>query len=77
MEEKKKKNIKALFGSPSRMTSTLPVTKRRVVAFTTLLARRVILLKWKRALPPSHNSWLREVLTHIKLEKVRFESYLI
>lgn len=61
-----------LFGSPPLTTPNLPKTKQRVLAFTTLLARRLILFKWKHALPSSHNSWLREVLTHIKLEKVRF-----
>ena len=62
----------ALFGSPPLRTPNLPASKRRVLAFTTLLARRLILFKWKQVLPPSHNSWLRDVLTHIKLEKVRF-----
>ena len=61
-----------LFGSPPLTKPQLPASKRRVLAFTTLLARRLILFKWKHVLPPSHNSWLREVLTHIKLEKVRF-----
>ena len=62
----------ALFGLPPLMTLCLPASKRRVLAFTTLLARRLILFKWKQVAPPSHNSWLREVLIHIKLEKVRF-----
>ena len=54
------------------MALQLPASKRRVLAFTILLAGRLILFKWEHVLPPSHNSWLRGVLTHIKLEKVRF-----
>jgi len=36
----------ALFGSPPLRTPNLPASKRRVLAFTTLLARRLILFKW-------------------------------
>ena len=62
----------ALFGIPSSTTPNFSSGKRCVLAFTTLLARRLILFKWKHVLPPSYNSWLKEVLTHIKLEKIRF-----
>lgn len=51
--------LTALFGLP--LPKNLPVTTQHVVAFTTLLARRAILLKWKLVSPPTHNSWIREI----------------
>ena len=45
---------------------------RRVIAFTTLLARRLILFKWKHASPPSHSRWIKEVVHCLKLERIRF-----
>lgn len=45
---------------------------QHVLAFTTLLARRLILLKWKCVQPPSHNRWVKELLLSIRLEKLRF-----
>ena len=41
------------------------------ISFVTLLARRLILLKWKSPTPPSHTLWIREVLTYVRLEKIR------
>jgi hypothetical protein len=38
-----------------------------VIAFTTLLARRLILFKWKRVDPPTHGSWIKEVMSYIQL----------
>ena len=60
----------ALFGAPLE-----PCTSRviqNVLAFTTLLARRLILLKWKHSQPPSHGRWVEEVLLFMSLEKLRF-----
>ena len=60
----------ALFGAPLQ-----PITSKvmqTVLAFTTLLARRLILLKWKHPQPPSHNRWVKELLLSIRLEKLRF-----
>ena len=62
--------LTALFGLPP--IENLPVTTQRVIAFTTLLARRAILLKWKHVSPPTHNSWIREILRCVQLEKLRF-----
>lgn len=62
--------LTVLFGlSPTSITSS---TMRGVIAFTTLLARRAILLKWKHVSPPSYEDWAREVLHCIQLEKIRF-----
>ena len=42
-----------------------------VIAFTTLLARRLTLLYWKRPVPPSHTRWLKEIMFYLKLEKIK------
>lgn len=41
------------------------------IAFSTLLARRLILFGWKSATPPSHSRWVCEVMAFLKLEKIR------
>lgn len=60
----------ALFGT-SPPTISLSSSEAAFVAFVTLLARRLILLKWKSPIPPSHTLWIREVLHSITLEKIR------
>lgn len=60
----------ALFGLPP--SENMPITIRRVIAFTTLLARRSILLKWIHASPPTHDQWIRDVLQCLQMEKLRF-----
>ena len=58
----------AVFGiSPPNLSKY----KAHLIAFTTLLARRLILMKWKSPAPPSHIHWIRDVLHFIKLEKIR------
>ncbi len=43
----------------------LSVTVQKALAFATLQARRLILLKWKHVSPPSFDTWLKEVtVTH-------------
>ena len=43
-----------------------------MIAFTTLLARHLILLNWKRPVPPSHTRWLKEIMFYLKLEKIKY-----
>ncbi len=62
--------LTVLFGISSR--PDLTISSRQVIAFTTVLARRAILLKWKHVIPPSHDMWIREIFCCIKLEKLRF-----
>uniref|UniRef100_A0A8P4GNT1 Reverse transcriptase zinc-binding domain-containing protein n=1 Tax=Dicentrarchus labrax TaxID=13489 RepID=A0A8P4GNT1_DICLA len=62
--------LSALFGIPSN--NTLSAKARHSMAFCTLLARRLILLNWKQAFPPSHDRWIKEVLYNLKLERLRF-----
>ena len=60
----------AIFGIPPPALS-FSRHKSHLVAFTTLLARRLILMKWKSSVPPSHPHWIRDTLNFIKLEKIR------
>ena len=60
----------ALFGvCPSIIK--LSSLEAALVAFVTLLARRMILFRWKSPTPPSHALWIKEVLNFVKLEKIR------
>ena len=61
----------ALFGiAPPEMS--LSNIKCYTLAFCTLLARRLILFKWKEPLPPTYSHWIREVMQFIKLERIRY-----
>uniref|UniRef100_A0A8C4S006 Reverse transcriptase domain-containing protein n=1 Tax=Erpetoichthys calabaricus TaxID=27687 RepID=A0A8C4S006_ERPCA len=46
--------------------------KQTVIAFTTLLARRFILLNWKNPNSPLISQWETDVLYYLKLEKIKF-----
>uniref|UniRef100_A0A3B4EAX9 Uncharacterized protein n=1 Tax=Pygocentrus nattereri TaxID=42514 RepID=A0A3B4EAX9_PYGNA len=37
----------------------------------TLLARKLILLKWNSPVPPSHSMWISELCNVVKMEKIR------
>lgn len=52
----------------------VPVTKSHanLIAFCTLLARRLIQLKWKDSCPPVYGHWVRDVMYYIQLEKIRY-----
>ena len=63
--------LTALFGVPLTQL-TIPKTSKQVIAFSTLLARRLILLKWTHPAPPTHNRWIHEILHCIRLERIRF-----
>ena len=62
--------LTALFGIADEH---LPLThaQRRLLAFSTLMARRAILLKWKEAAPPTLTQWLRDIMVCLNLEKLR------
>lgn len=45
-----------------------------VVAFVTLLARKLILVDWKSPKSPTHKRWPEEILAHLKLEKLWYSS---
>ena len=45
-----------------------------MIAFASLLARRLILLKWKEKLPPTFKAWVNDVMYHLTLEKIRYST---
>ena len=60
----------AVFGWFSDPTGSVPHLQR-VIAFSSLLARRLILFKWKAVAPPSHHHWIRDIMQNVKLERIR------
>ena len=62
--------LTALFSAPPG-TNT-PLYLYGIMSFTSLLARRLILIKWNYESPPTHNRWIKDALHYIKLEKMRF-----
>ena len=50
----------------------LNATQANLVAYSTLLARRLILFKWKEASPPAFAHWVQEVLQSLRVEKIRY-----
>lgn len=63
----------ALFGLAPKVTcASLPNSAQVVIAFSTLLARRLILLKWKQHSPPSFSQWVKDVMYFLQLEKIKF-----
>ena len=69
-EKIKPNSLSALFGVAPPSPS-LSKSKQDVIAFATLLARRLIVLNWKSTTPPSHTRWIRDALYFLKLEKIR------
>lgn len=63
--------LTAIFGI-SPPSCPLSRNARDVIAFTTLIARRSILLNWKQQSPPNFTRWIRETMYFLKLEKIRF-----
>lgn len=61
----------ALFGVNIAVGTQLNKSQKHVVAFTLLLAKKVILTKWKDSEAPKHCQWLSEILSCLSLEKVR------
>lgn len=43
-----------------------------VLAFSTLMARRQILLLWKSSYPPKVSVWLTDLMIYLKLEKIKY-----
>ena len=62
----------AIFGIlPPDCAATSPQTN--ALAFASLLARRLILLNWKSAKSPSFQQWLKDVMSFLPLEKLRYK----
>ncbi len=62
--------LTTIFGVPSD-PSLLTPKQADVITFTTLLARRRILLKWKSVQPSSTSDRLTDVMYFLKLEKIK------
>lgn len=43
-----------------------------VIAFTSWLARLLIILIWKEQTPPTFSRWIRDTMSFLKLEKIRY-----
>lgn len=62
----------ALFGTTGEVDLRLTPSKSRTLSFASLLARRAILLRWRDAAPPTHAQWLRDIMSCLDLEKIRY-----
>lgn len=63
--------LTAVFGLVPQRT---PITNYQAVAiaFSTLLARCLIICCWKKVGPLSHKCWMEEVMSHLKLQQRRY-----
>ena len=61
----------ALFGI-SEEAEKLSINNRRFLSFSTLMARRAVLIKWKGDIPPSHGQWLEDIMLSLDLVKVHY-----
>lgn len=60
----------AIFGvTPAGMA--ISGAQSDTIAFSSLLARRLILCNWKSDMPPTHRRWVEDVMAHLKLEKLK------
>ena len=68
----------AIFGRPEE-SDTMTKIQMNVTAFTSLIACRRILLQWKSPPPLSFKSWISDIMSYLKLEKIQFSlrSHLI
>ena len=64
--------VLALLGTAGRDDLPLTRVECRMVDFALLLARRAILLKWKDAAPPVLRQWLRDIMSCLNSEMLRF-----
>lgn len=64
----------ALFGIAGEANAHLVPAELHMVAFSLLLARRAILLRWKGAALPTLNQWHQDIMSFLKLEMLRFST---
>ena len=65
--------ITAIFGI-THYDTHLSRQAKNMMAFASLIARRLILLKWKEKLPPTFKMWINDLLHHLVLEKIRYST---
>lgn len=63
--------ICALFGCTPEIRG-LKGKAGAVIAFTSLIARRQILLSWKKESPPTFSRWIRDIMHFLTLERIRY-----
>ena len=61
----------SIFGVPE-IFSSFTRKECNIIAFVSLVARRHILLHWKDPKPPSSNSWLKDLMSFLCLEKIKY-----
>ena len=62
----------ALLGTAGGEDLPLTCAESRMVDFALLMARRAVLLRWRDAAPPVPSQWLRDIMSCLKLEMLRF-----
>lgn len=60
----------AIFGSTTGIC--LDNNTKSMISFSTLIARRLILCKWKDKSPPTFSHWIRDLTCYLVLEKIRY-----
>lgn len=61
----------AIFGIPGEGMS-ISVKQAHIISFASLIAHRRILLLWKQQTPLSSASWLRDIMSFLDPEKIKF-----
>lgn len=64
--------VAAIFGVVDGRHYTITKEHKNIIAFTTLLARRRILLHWKSKNPPKVSLWLSDLMQFMQLEKIKY-----
>lgn len=60
-----------IFGLPEEYTQ-YTTKELGVIAFTSLIAKRHLLLNWKSTTAPSSTQWIKEAMSFLKVEKIRY-----
>lgn len=60
-----------IFGLPEEYTQ-YSTKELEVIAFTPRIAKRHLLLTWKSTTAPSSIQWIKEVMSFLKVEKIRY-----
>lgn len=63
--------LTSIFGVPEEFTC-FTTKESNIIVFASLVARRHILLHWKDQKPPSPNSWLKDLMSFLYLQKIKY-----
>ncbi len=63
----------AVFGITPQDTH-LSHQAKNMIALASLLACQLILLKWREKFPPSFKMWIKDLIHHLVLEKIRYST---